>query len=381
MTLKRRAFTLIELLVVIAVIGILVGLLLPAVQAAREASRRLQCMNNLKQLALAAQNYISGQTVLPPADIPLMQSYSAHTRLLPYLEQAALYNACNFQVGERWGPTNYSFANTLNGYNGSTADGGVFGLINATSIVTAISCFLCPSDPNVPNATGIVLTPVGPLLPIGHFNYPLNSGVNPFINPSNGRTNGPAYFPTYAQHIAAAGLAGTAFPGLQAASPVGLASFSDGTSNTVLFSEWVKGNGTMPPTTDGPGMIYAAPDNSNSLAGQPDADTTYASHCATNPNPAKVSSYKGDWWISGTTCTYSQTQTPNQRSCYYPDTGNQSPSGVSFAVNVVAASSQHWGGVNAVMMDGGVRFVKSSIAPKTWQALGTIARNEAVGDY
>src|SRR5271167_4813037 len=109
----RRAFTLIELLVVIAIIAVLISLLLPAVQSARETARRIQCMNNLKQIGLAMQNYVSVTQVLPPVCIDQAwtsdgvqipqphQNWSQHARLLPYLEQRVAYNEINWDFGAR----------------------------------------------------------------------------------------------------------------------------------------------------------------------------------------------------------------------------------------------------------------------------------------
>ena len=127
-----RAFTLIELLAVIAIIGILVALLVPAVQMAREAARRGACINNLRQIGLALASYESTHGVYPFGDgggtpPSFLPRWSAHSQLLPFLEQRDVYNALNFS-GLPW------------------AHHPIYGAPNATGLLTELSVFLCPSD-------------------------------------------------------------------------------------------------------------------------------------------------------------------------------------------------------------------------------------------
>jgi prepilin-type N-terminal cleavage/methylation domain-containing protein/prepilin-type processing-associated H-X9-DG protein len=349
---KLRGFTLIELLVVIAIIAVLIALLLPAVQAAREAARRSQCTNNLKQIGLAMANYVSANVALPPnsndanwVSNTAQINYSMHVRLLPYMEQTPAYNAVNIIFGARWN-TNAPFQMQQ---------------VQQSVLVQQISTLLCPSDP-FPGSSSTYMGRV-----VGASNYPPNLGLNRRINSAppgsvsgNWKQNGPLYIMSQ-------------WDG--ATKTVSISDFIDGTSMTAIFSEWVKGPGGGPPTTNGLGMVYT----SNVGVATYPTDYQVAQSLATiTPNSTNQNwGWKGEWWAYGGTFAYSHTNLPNRYAFEYNDGNGMISDGRSMGT-LVNASSLHPGGVNVLFMDGSVHFIKSSVSYQPWYAIATPAYGEVV---
>jgi prepilin-type N-terminal cleavage/methylation domain-containing protein/prepilin-type processing-associated H-X9-DG protein len=371
MTRRDRGFTLIELLVVISIITVLIGLLLPAVQSARQAARRTQCMNNLKQIGLAMNNYVSSNGVLPPVCIdpawigttPIPQphqNWSQHARLLPFMEQTVIFNQINWHFGARWnGDTVYS---DLTAPTGGSRDS----IPQMTVLTLQIAAFLCPSDTNPGSSSTFLVGGVSKL--VGASNYPCNIGLNRRLTggvaDSGWNLNGPNYVASSWDKTVS--------------DTTNLASFVDGASNTAIFSEWIKGHavpaGRSP---NGLAEVYNLGENSNFYP----TDRQFAQLC----NRAPITSanqqwqWKGEWWGFGATMIYSHTQTPNRTSCVYHDI-NQDGRGT---ITMIGASSNHPGGVNVLFMDGAVRFVNNSVNYLTWYAIATPNKGETVsfGSY
>jgi prepilin-type N-terminal cleavage/methylation domain-containing protein/prepilin-type processing-associated H-X9-DG protein len=346
----RHGFTLIELLVVIAIIAVLIALLLPAVQAAREAARRSQCVNNLKQIGLAMANYESSFGCFPPtgSDDPgdgLDNDYSAKTRLLPFLEQTAVFNSLN---------QTYYGISVINP------------AINKTAVCTTINGFLCPSDGNDPNFTLLGSR-------VGQTNYGNNLGVSITLN-------GLAFDgPAWRMNDSAKG------------GPTTVASILDGMSNTASYSEWLKGRNTK----TGRQAVWTGqkaysrstpywPGPYGSVVTITQVLQDVAKNCQPNVNTTATWDQKGMAWscnLAGVGGGYSHLLAPNKTACFYPQYNYakyNEPAPGNDDVTMINAQSNHSGGVNVGFLDGSVKFIKDSVSLTTWAAIATRAGGEIV---
>jgi prepilin-type N-terminal cleavage/methylation domain-containing protein/prepilin-type processing-associated H-X9-DG protein len=340
---RRRGFTLIELLVVISIIAVLIALLLPAVQSAREAGRRAQCVNNLKQLGLAVMNYESTNRALPPNAMCNARNQTGNrceftfpalgmkAKLLPYLEQVAAYNAINMIANDYNYPANF------------------------TVRVLQIEAFLCPSDPNIPTSNA---TLAGVSHQKGTANYVNNLGT--YLGNNGGRFDGPAYT------LGDSSKGGT----------IVIAQVKDGTSNTAIFSEFIKGKGLAVTGLAGQVVTHATyQDTVDQWTGAPPYPLLQLSK---NCEASKTifNDTRGVDWMSqncGEGNSYSHIQTPNLQACVFSDDTSTHTDHC-----IIGPSSFHPGGVNLTLLDGSVKFIKNSINRDTWWALATHRGGEAI---
>jgi prepilin-type N-terminal cleavage/methylation domain-containing protein/prepilin-type processing-associated H-X9-DG protein len=357
----RRAFTLIELLVVIAIIAVLIALLLPAVQSAREAARRTQCTNNLKQLALAINNYHTATNSFPSGAVYTgynttgynigWGSWSAQALLLSYLEQGPLYNAANFSwvtCCAQGFPTNSTVTETL------------------------LAAFVCPSDG------------LSPVRASGTW----GSAASLSCWQWTGTTNN--YLASLGTTTAYGGL-GSKGTGVftQGGVVYGMQAITDGSSNTIAFGESLVGDGTVETVKWRDGPIVAQQGQAVALldiSTNPTGVLADLAACALglqtqNTATAGTQNQKGFRWSNsdGGFGLFNTIVPPN--SLTYPFAwcamGRSSGSNASDGP-YQCTSSNHPGGCNFAFCDGGVRFLKSSINIKTYWALGTRANGEVI---
>jgi prepilin-type N-terminal cleavage/methylation domain-containing protein/prepilin-type processing-associated H-X9-DG protein len=367
MSQRRRGFTLIELLVVIAIIAVLIALLLPAVQAAREAARRIQCTNNLKQLGLALHNYESSNNSFPVASVfgvgtfamPGVQCTSPgfgnncqntpwFVLMLPYIEQGPLYNSFNAGFGME-GPA-------LGGF-----------LVNSTVYTTKIPSFQCPSDSQQTFSFAALSKATGGSIPAFPWSPTKgNYGVN-WGNTDYGQAAFGAFKTVYRQAPFGVNTTGSA-PQL-----VRIASVTDGLSNTHFVAELLQGaiddiRGTIWVDNPGAGSYFTrfTPNGNQDVLQLLGVWTGNATNNADNVASFAGTSVGTSPPGPGSLC---DSQPAQLLGC-----NNQGSEGQEYT----ASRSRHPGGINALFGDGSVRFVKNSIGAQTWVAIGTINSGEVV---
>jgi len=359
---QRRAFTLIELLVVIAIIAVLIALLLPAVQAAREAARRAQCVNNLKQLGLGLQNYQSQQNAFPPLMASFARAGYGYPKegegdwplgwavmLLPMIEQQQMYNASNFFFGAPQ-PANYP---TVSG--------------------AKIAVFVCPSE-SLKN---------GPVWSTTFTNYRANFGGPSQIASWTG--------PIVPMRDDTRATCGCIYNSAANLGGIGIEAITDGTSNTVAFSEKLVGlNGNVVVTAGQPNALRVSFPTTTSVPGSvidsnnATAALQFVTACKSLPGTTTAltpTQWSGSVWSGSHAGTlqfnaYNHVMTPNGLSCGAQ--GNEGNGDPGYLTDAITATSNHSGGVNAGFCDGSVRFIKNTVATNVWWGLGTRNQGEVI---
>jgi prepilin-type N-terminal cleavage/methylation domain-containing protein/prepilin-type processing-associated H-X9-DG protein len=368
----QRGFTLIELLVVIAIIAVLIALLLPAVQSAREAARRAQCTNNLKQIGLGFANYMDTNNATPLHQYRYASenggangNAGCHTwycALLPFVEQMPMYNGLNMIYTDEW-----VYSGPITGPNPT----------EKTVIQASISTFLCPSD-------GVINTGSGEAsvsYPCGNFNYVANAG-----HPRNILMPGDPPYTTSPPPLTGIISMSKMYAGqLFCSSPesdatanitVSLASITDGTSNTAAVSESLVNDGSGNSNDPRRNLNYT----DSAIVEKPNAPALAVVQDA----QAGVTNWQAWSIFKGHTWAYSDSW---QRHVYAHVLPPNMPNVTTYSTNTFRCqegdsamnpSSNHPGGVNVGFMDGSVRFIKNSVGLPAWWALGTRNKGEII---
>lgn len=348
---RSRGFTLVELLVVIAIIGVLVALLLPAVQAAREAARRSQCTNQLRQIVLAVHSYESAFRCLPSAGGST--GYSPQARLLPYIEQANLHDRLNYSVPPYLGSGPNVAPNP--------AVANVFPAV--------IPVFLCPSDQGPKRYT---FETAGQPYFFAGINYMVSNG-------SGGGTNYDDRFPTD----------GVVY--LNACRR--LAEFTDGLSNTVFLSESIRGSGQdlSFPAGQTPAAPYrmllsaTAGTSAGTGPGYTGTGSGWPSGIIQNPDLGPVlnghTEWRGGAAGSGRGLSWVRSLSVNVLTNGYLTPNSRLPDMQVHGTGFFGPRSQHAGGANVALGDGSVRFLPDGIDAPTHRALHSGNGGETIGPF
>jgi prepilin-type N-terminal cleavage/methylation domain-containing protein/prepilin-type processing-associated H-X9-DG protein len=334
---RSHGFTLIELLVVIAIIGVLIALLLPAVQQAREAGRRTQCLNNVKQIGLAVHNYhdahrcfpfgkgLDYRQTLPSA--PVYPRWSVHSMLLPFIERGDFYDTINYSLPPET-PGMQGVIPFMPPFQNANRE-------NAVESRRVVPTFLCPSD----------LAQAG--------DWP---GQNNYVGNQGGWLCDRSDSPASANDIAPGEVQTGVFYYL---SKVRVKDVSDGLAKTAFFSEKIRGQGSPDPKTD---MLI--------IVNQTSLDATW--NACNNLNAATATPLTSKWgysWVMGENCCtlYNHVAVPNDTTC----AGFPFPGTMTNMAMVVPPSSRHPGGVNVLFGDGNVQFISDTTSLAIWRAMGT----------